>query len=196
MPRYLEETRPGSDSLVLELDPTLVEIARDQLGLQPSEHLRVEIGDARLALDDQPDDAYDVVIGDAFGGLAVPWHLTTREVKEQIARTLRPGGVYMVNVIDYPPLGFARAEAATMLDVFAHVAVIALPERIAGNDGGNLVLVGSDAQLDVEGIRAAIAARGGDQMVATDGTLAAFVGDARMLTDDFAPVDQLLTPRG
>jgi hypothetical protein len=74
--------------------------------------------------------------------------------------------------------------------------VLALPERIAGHDGGNLVLVGSDAPLDVEGIRAAIAERGGEQMVAVDGTLATFVGDARVLTDDFAPVDQLLTPRG
>jgi spermidine synthase len=196
MPRYLEETRPGSYSLVLELDPTLVDIARDQLGLRTSDVLQVEVGDARLALDRQPDDAYDVVIGDAFGGLAVPWHLTTREVKEQIARALRPGGVYMVNVIDYPPLGFARAEAATLLDVFEHVAVLALPERIAGHDGGNLVLVGSDAPLDVEGIRAAIAERGGEQIVAVDGTLATFVGAARVLTDDFAPVDQLLTPRG
>jgi hypothetical protein len=33
-------------------------------------------------------------------------------------------------------------------------------------------------------------------MVATGGTYDAFVGDARVLTDDFAPVDQLLNPHG
>ena len=32
MPRYLEATRPGSDSVVLELDPGVVELAEDELG--------------------------------------------------------------------------------------------------------------------------------------------------------------------
>ncbi len=196
MPRYIEATRPGSTSLVLELDPTLLDIARDELGLETSPELQVELGDARLALDRQEDAAWDVVIGDAFGGLAVPWHLTTREVVEAVQRTLRPGGVYLLNVIDYPPLAFARAETATLRAVFEHVAVIARPERIAGREGGNLVLVASDGPLDVEGIRASITARGGDQAVATGAELEAFVGDAAVLTDDFAPVDQLLTPIG
>jgi SAM-dependent methyltransferase len=196
MPRYLEARRPGSTSVVLELDPSLVDIAQDELGLQTSPDLRVEVGDARLGIDRQPEGAFDVAIGDAFGGVAVPWHLTTVEVVEAIRRTLRPDGVYVLNVIDYPPLDFARAEAATMAEVFDHVAAIAGRDRIARREGGNIVLVGSDAPIDVEGIRAAIAARGGDQMVATGGTYDAFVGDARVLTDDFAPVDQLLNPHG
>jgi SAM-dependent methyltransferase len=196
MPRYIEALRPGSTSVVLELDPSLLDIARDELGLETSQRLRVEVGDARLGIDRQPDDAYDVVIGDAFGGVAVPWHLTTVEVVESIRRSLRPDGVYVLNVIDYPPLGFARAETATLRAVFDHVAVVAAPQRIARAEGGNLVLVASDAPLDLTGIRAAIAARGGEQVVATDGTVDAFVGDARVLTDDFAPVDQLLTPYG
>jgi spermidine synthase len=194
MPRYLEEVRPGSASLVLELDPTLVEIAEDRLGLVTSDRLQVEVGDARLALDRQPDDRWDVVIGDAFGGVAVPWHLTTREVVEQIRRTLRPDGLYVLNVIDYPPLGFARAEAATLRAVFEHVAVVARPERLVGYEGGNLVLVGSDAPIDAEGIAASIRERDGDQVVATGDEADAFIGRARVLTDDFAPVDQLLTP--
>ena len=36
MPRYLASANPGSTSLVLELDPELVQIARDELGLQES----------------------------------------------------------------------------------------------------------------------------------------------------------------
>jgi hypothetical protein len=196
MPRYLEARRPGSTALVLELDPSLVEIARAELGLETSERLRVEVGDARLGIDRQEPDVYDVVIGDAFGGVAVPWHLTTTEVVASIQRTLRPGGVYMLNVIDYPPLGFARAEAATLREVFAHVAVVAQPERVAGRDGGNLVLVASDQPLDTDGIREAIAARGGPQIVVTGEAFDDFVGSAEVLTDDFAPVDQLLNPRG
>ena len=134
MPRYLQSANPGSTSLVLELDPALVQIARDELGLQTSPDLQVRVGDARLGIREAADDAFDLAIGDAFGGLAVPWHLATREFVEQVDRVLRPGGVYAINVIDHPPLGFVRAEAATLSAVFEHVAVIA-PGRSAGRQG-------------------------------------------------------------
>lgn len=194
MPRYIEATRPGSSSLVLELDPTLVEIAEDELGLETGPDLRVEVGDARTTLAVQPDDAYDVVIGDAFGGLAVPWHLSTREVAAEVQRTLRPDGVYAINLIDNPPLDFARAEAATLRDVFGNVAVVGPQQRLAGLDGGNFVLLASDAPIDVEGISASNAQRGDDDQVLTGARLDEFVGDAAVLSDDYAPVDQLLTP--
>jgi spermidine synthase len=196
MPRYIDATRPGSTSLVLELDPTLLDIARERLGMETSEDLRVQLGDARLGLDRQPENAWDVVIGDAFGGVAVPWHLTTREVVEEVRRTLRPDGTYVLNVIDYPPLAFARAAAATLGDVFEHVAIVARPQRLDGAEGGNLVLVASDAPIDVQEIQASISARGGDQAVATGAAVDEFIGSASVLTDDFAPVDQLLTPFG
>jgi spermidine synthase len=194
LPRYIEAVRPGSDSLVLELDPTLVRIAEDELGLRRSDRLRVQTGDARLGVRDQPRAAYDLVIGDAFGGQAVPWHLTTREFVAQVKTTLRPGGVYAVNLIDFPPLGFARAEAATLATVFDHVAVVAPQARLDRTEGGNFVLVASDAPLDIAGISAANRARGDTDAVATGATLERFIGRAPVLTDDYAPVDQLLTP--
>ena len=43
---------------------------------------------------------------DAFGDLAVPWHLATREMAAEVRRVVRPGGIYVQNVIDYPPLRF------------------------------------------------------------------------------------------
>ena len=194
MPRYLQAVRPGSRNLVLELDPTLVRIAEDELGLERSRSLQVRVGDARVALREQPSDSYDLVIGDAFGGLAVPWHLTTQEFTEQVHRTMKPGGVYAVNLIDYPPLGFARAEAATLQSVFANVAVIAPKRRIERRDGGNFVLVASDAPIDAAAITAANRARGDDDVVATGEALERFIGEVPVLTDDYAPVDQLLTP--
>ena len=192
LPRYIAATRAGSTSVVLEIDATLVEIARTRLGLVTGPDLLVRVGDARLALRDEATGAYDVVIGDAFGGLAVPWHLTTRQFVEEVRRTLRPGGVYAVNVIDNPPLRFARAEAATLAAVFAHTAVVASRDQATGRVGGNFVLVGSDAPLDLAAIRAGDAARGGGKD-ARPGTT--FAEDAPVLTDDYAPVDQLLTAR-
>ncbi|MEE8602174.1 fused MFS/spermidine synthase [Euzebya tangerina] len=195
LPMYLEATRPGTFSRVLELDPVMVELAEDDLGLVLSEDLQARTGDARLNILEEASGRYDLVIGDAFGGQAVPWHLTTRELVEEVERVLTDEGTYAINLIDYGPLGFARAEAATIRDVFEHVAVIAPPERIAGREGGNFVMVGSNAPIDVEAIQRRAEEREDDDIVVGDDAgLDEFIDGARVLTDDFAPVDQLLTP--
>ncbi|MDP8929298.1 MAG: fused MFS/spermidine synthase [Actinomycetota bacterium] len=196
LPRYVAATRPGSTNLVLELDPMLVEIARQELGLVTDPELRVQVGDARLTLREVPRSAFDVVIGDAFGGLAVPWHLTTQEFLAEVKARLRPEGVYIMNLIDYPPLGFARAEAKTLRHVFSHVAVFAPPEHLRGDEGGNFVLVASDGPIQVDAILARSKARGGAEAAVAGGALEPFVNGAALLTDDYAPVDQLMTPRG
>lgn len=87
MPRYVMATRPGSTNLVLEIDGELVDIAQQELGLELDDDLAIVIGDARLALDDLKSDSYDLILGDAFSGRSVPWHLTTTEVITEIAST-------------------------------------------------------------------------------------------------------------
>ena len=151
-PRYLEATRPVASQTVLELDPRVLAVAQEQLGFAPSDAIRVVVGDARLSIERLPDDSVDLVVGDAFGGLAVPWHLTTTEFLEEIGRVLRPGGMYVMNLIDYPPLGFVRAEAATASRLFEHVAVISGRATLANEAGGNVVLVASAEPLDVAAV--------------------------------------------
>ncbi|HEX2041447.1 MAG TPA: fused MFS/spermidine synthase [Acidimicrobiales bacterium] len=192
LPRYLSAVRPGSANVVLEIDPGLVDVARRRLGLRPGPDLDVRTGDARLLVDDLAGAAHDLVLGDAFGGVAVPWHLTTVEFAEAVAGLLRPGGAYILNIIDRPPLRFARAEVATLKRAFEQVAVIAPPPLLEGDEGGNFVLVASDVPVDAESIVAGIRARGGEEEVLTAGAATAFAGAAPVLTDDHAPVDQWL----
>ncbi len=193
MPRYLAATRPGSDNLVLEIDPGVVRIAEQELGLRTSADLRVRTGDARGHLRDVADDSADLVIGDAFGGRAVPYHLATREFAADVARVLRPDGIYAQNIIDQPPLRFLWADVATLREVFDHVAVLGPAGRFDGSAGGNTVVVASDAPLPVAALRAELAARGADDEVRADASLTDALGGAEVLTDDYAPVDQLLT---
>lgn len=194
-PRYLAATRPGTDSLVLEIDPGVIDLNLDRLGLQMGSGLRVKVQDARVGLSQQPTNSRDLVVGDAFNGLSVPWHLTTRQTIAAVRRILVPEGVYMVNVIDYPPLRFARAEAATMASQFANVVIIAAPSALAGETGGNLVMVGSDNPLALGAIRQRLLQKAPELgMIAGREPVRSFAGDAKVLTDDFAPVDQLLTP--
>jgi spermidine synthase len=195
MPRYLREVHPGSTSTVLELDPMVVDIARTRLGLEPGDDLDVRTGDARLTLE-QVDGPFELVIGDAFGGLAVPWHLTTTEFAEAVAERMAPGAVMVLNVIDHGELAFLRAEVATLAVTFEHVAVLGRPGAFGvGPRGGNHVVIVSDRPLPTAAILAANAARGRADELLTGDALTAFFAGARVLTDDDAPVDQLLTPR-
>ena len=196
LPRYLAEVRPGTASRVLEVDPGVVDVDEQELGLQTSAELQVRVGDGRVGLQEEPAGERDLVVGDAFGGLSVPWQLTTVEALRLVDDALAADGVYAVNLIDHPPLDFVRAELATMREVFPEVVLLARAPVLAGEDGGNVVAVASRRPLPVEAITARLAERGLAWQVADGTTLADFVGDADVLTDDFAPVDQLLTPYG
>ena len=186
MPRWLAATRPGSASTVLEVDPGIVDIGVDELGVDLDDpDLRVRVGDARLTIADEPDDAYDLVVGDAFGGLSVPWHLTTVEMVAEIDRVLRADGIYVLNVIDGGSRGLVRAELATLAQRFEHLAVIVPPDRPSGNH----VLVASDRPLPLGDPPA------DEGRLVTGRELDRFVGGADVLRDDFAPADQLLSER-
>ena len=194
MPRWLAATRPGSRSTVLELDPGVVRLGRDRLEVSGIPDLRVITGDARTSLRALPDDSADLVVGDAFGSLSVPWHLATREFLSDVRRVLRPGGVVVLNVIDHAPNRFLAAEARTFALVFATTGLLATPDQLTADGGGNFVLVGTDMTLRASQIRLATARRSEPAQLVTGAAYDDIAARGPVLTDDFAPVDQLLTP--
>ncbi len=192
-PRWLKAVRPGSTNTVLELDGSLVDISRDQLGLEDTDTDEIQVGDARMTIAATPQGHFELVVGDAFGGPSVPWHLTTKEFLETVRNRMAPGGIYVMNLIDYPPAAFARAETATLLAVFDHVAAVAPFDYFEGPRGGNFVLVASNTPLDIDALDAALRAHDAEEQSRSGAELTEWVGDARVLVDDFAPVDQLIS---
>ena len=194
LPRYLDRVRPGTDSVVSEIDPGVVQIDRERLGLENFDKIEVRVEDGRLGIAALEDDSQDLVVGDAFGGVSVAWHLTTREAMTEVRRVLAADGVYAANLIDHGPLAFARSAVATMRDQFGHVALAAPPDTLSGEDGGNMVVIASDRTVDLDALKVRLGARATGWDVITGAELDLWVGDAQVLTDDHAPVDQLLTP--
>jgi spermidine synthase len=194
MPRWLAATRPGSTSTVLEVDAGVVELGRRELGVDPIEGLDIRLGDARTTLARLPDGSADLVVGDAFGARSVPWHLATVEFADEVQRVLRPGGIYVVNVIDNHPMRLLAAETATLAQRFPHVVLLAAPAQLARGGGGNTVLVASDAPIDTATLAARVAERGETGTVLDQAATRRFATGAPVLTDGRAPVDQLLTP--
>jgi spermidine synthase len=158
LPRYLAATRPGSRQEVHELDPGVVALAREHLGLRLSPRLRVRVGDAAHLLPARPARSADVVIGDAFDGPDVPAALATPAFLAEVRRVLRPAGVYVLNVIDVPPLEAARAHATALAERFPRLAAIAPPGVLRARAPGNLVLVASAAALPLDRLQRAVRA--------------------------------------
>ena len=207
MPRFIRATRPGSTNVVLERDPELPELVTQKLGWTRGADTTVRVGDGRVGLAALPTGTTDVLFGDAFGAEAVPWHLTTVEFTRDIHRVLKPNGIYVLNAIDSGPNRFVKAEVRTIAVIFRYVVVMAPPYAFNGDFGANFVIVASDSPIDTTALRAGITRRGTDALVrggvVQDATgalpadlesFAARTGSApRVLTDDYAPVDQLFT---
>jgi spermidine synthase len=160
--RYVAAARPGSSQLAVESDAALVALVRRWLPLdQPARRdggrtgagrIRIRVGDARAVLEQLPAASFDLVVADLFAGARTPAHLTSVEFAAAAARVLTPAGCYAVNVADGPPLGYARAQVATIGSVFAQVCLIADPGVLRGRRFGNLVLAAAQGELPLAGL--------------------------------------------
>ena len=74
----------------------MVAIDRETTWVRPWERIEVRVEDGRLGLTRLAADSQDLVVGDAFGGISVPWHITTQEAVREIDRVLTGDGTYVV----------------------------------------------------------------------------------------------------
>ena len=198
-PRYLAAVRPGTRSVVSEIDGGVARIDREELGLPPDDSIEVRVEDGRLGLRALETGSRDLVVGDAFGGVSVPWHLTTVEALTDVRRVLDANGVYVANLIDHGDMEFVRAELATLATVFPNVVLLAETRDLgldpaAAPDGGNFVAVASQRRVAQHALRKSLQRAGIGWSFLRGDELVAWVGDADILTDDHAPVDQWLQP--
>jgi SAM-dependent methyltransferase len=95
-------SRPGETWTFYEIDPAIESIARDPKKFsfvsRCRPDLRVIIGDARLAIADEPPASADVLIIDAFSSDAIPVHLLTEEAFATYRRYLAPGGLLVIHI--------------------------------------------------------------------------------------------------
>jgi SAM-dependent methyltransferase len=92
--------RPGDVYRFYEINPVVIEIARTQFRFLPDSKAKVDVvlGDARLSLEREAPQNYDILAVDAFSSDSIPVHLLTRESFALYFRHLQPGGVLAVHV--------------------------------------------------------------------------------------------------
>ena len=186
LPRYVDATRPGSRQQVIELEPALVELVRNELPLPRGATIRIRIGDAREGLGRLPaamDGNVDLLISDVYAGSQTPAHLTTVEFYSAAQKLLAAEGVLLVNVADGAGLAFARRQVATVRAVFPHVIVLAEVQVLKGRRFGNLVIAASRTPLPSEWLPRLMAAGPHPAKVAQGAELEEFALGARVATD-------------
>lgn len=149
LPRYAAAGRPGSRQDVVEFDAGLVALVGEFLPVAAGSGITVHVADARAWLAGAPDASADVVVGDVFGGSRVPASLASVEYAREVARVLRPGGVYVANLADGAPFAFLRGQLANFGAAFGELALIAEPGVLRGRRFGNAVLLASERELPV-----------------------------------------------
>jgi spermidine synthase len=125
----------------------------------------------------------DVIVLDAFLGARVPAELTTAEFLADVLRVLRPGGLFLANLADGPPLTYLRRVVATVTGVLPNVLLVSDPAVLKGRRYGNVVLAASVADLPLPAITRSAAAAMFPVQVLTANELERFVGQAKPLTD-------------
>jgi spermidine synthase len=203
-PRYLELVRPGSHIEVAEIDPVVTRAAFEAFGLPESSGVCCFGVDARNHVadllrrrrdgEDVPD--FDFIFGDAFSDFSIPYHLTTREFMAMVSRLLGPDGVYMLNVIDIYRSGqLLGALVETCRAVFADVQVLLTGTAL--DTRTTFVIVAAHRPIDLRGVPEDVAGEHGVECALLDhDELAAIVArrGVDVLTDDHAPVENLLVP--
>ena len=118
--------RAGDVYRVYEINPQVFALADSEFSFLRDSPARVErvLGDARLALEREPAQGFDVLAVDAFSGDSVPIHLITAEAMDVYLRHLRPGGIVAFHVTNrflaLAPVVAKIAEAKGLHAVLVH----------------------------------------------------------------------------
>lgn len=94
--------KEGQDWTFYELDPLVVEIAENPAYFsyisQCNPKTRMVVGDARLSLEKEPDQKFDLYIVDAFSSDSIPIHLLTQEAIGLYFKKLKPNGILALHI--------------------------------------------------------------------------------------------------
>ncbi len=91
--------KPGDSFRFYEINPQVIQLARSSFTFLTDSPAQIDVvlGDARLSLEREPPQQFDVLAVDAFSGDAIPVHLLTREALTLYLRHLKPAGILAIH---------------------------------------------------------------------------------------------------
>jgi spermidine synthase len=207
IPKKVQKEFPGMEIDAVEIDPEVVQIAKNHFNVRENKNLRIHAQDGRLFLTRTPHQ-YDIIMLDAYYTDAMPFHLATKEFFELAQRKLTPNGIIVANLISAvtgPSGKIARAFVKTQRQIFPQTYIFAArrADNVSTDTIQNVIIIATrDKQrLDIKEIvkRASALDKGLFPDPLKDIAIAYYDTpladkDVPVLTDDYAPTDNLLHP--
>ncbi len=204
LPSNLRRQYPKASIDVLEIDPEIEKVGR-QFFNSNDYALHTIVGDARVFFRDQPTahtKRYDLIYGDAYNSfVSVPWYLLTKESIAETKRYLNPGGMYAINFIsalEGQDAALFRSVRRTMAESFRNNYVFAFGKDAEKIQNITIVGVASDVRIPDDVISGRLQSIDQTHFLAQAFAANAVVqkqdiNKGTLLTDDFAPVESMMS---
>jgi spermidine synthase len=201
--RAFEHYYPGVKVETVEIDPMVVQVAKDYFKFKESEKQKVHVADGRVFLR-RSTARHDLIILDAYVGgrygSSIPQHLATKEFFELVRNHLTTNGVVAYNVIGTTSdwhAGIVGAIYRTLKTVFPQVYLF--PARNSQNVVLLATMTGLKADMHTLRQRAAVLVQSRrvtmpafrERLEALQAQPPPSAASSPLLTDDYAPVEGL-----
>jgi spermidine synthase len=192
LPMTFRHLYPGAQIDTVDLDPSVVKIAKTYFGFTPDDHLHAYVDDGRMFVRKQGRAGvhYDVIIIDAFDKDYIPEHMLTVEFLAQVKAIMAPHGVLAANTFQ---------GALTPYETATYQAVFGAIDAVDSMGGNRIVLAARDGLPDTAAIIAsaqALDARLAPTKVTAASLLPGLMrvphSAAQPLTDQYSPANLLL----
>jgi spermidine synthase len=192
LPRALGRLVPTASIDVVEIDPAVMEVAKEYFDFDESGNVRAIAADGRVfvkrALREQR--RYDLIMLDAFDHEYIPEHLLTREFLQEVRGLLVPDGVLAANTFSSSRL--YDHESVTYASVFPEFFNLKRDNRVIIAVNGQLpaqtALRANSERLEAAFDRFGFSA---ERLLPLFTTKRDWRSDARVLTDQYSPANLL-----
>ncbi len=174
--RALAAEDPDGRQEVCEVDPDVLALAREHLGLRRAPGLRVRLAEGRGFVARQQAASWDAIVIDAFVAATVPRRLITMQALADVARV---APLALINVLDDRSARDVRAVAAALAEAYPRTWAL-------GGRGGNTIVIGSAglARLDLDRIAGHLAADPSPARLTSPAAIARLVAGTLPLRDE------------
>jgi len=134
--------KPGQEWSFYEVDPTVVQLARDPRFFtylsKCSTDIEVVLGDARLSLAREPSNHFDLLVLDAYNSDSVPIHLITREALQLYLDKMTDRGLIIFHIsnqyLDLTPVVANLAQDLGLVCFLKSDLFLSEQERLLGKE--------------------------------------------------------------
>ncbi len=195
IPRVLAKLYPEARIDIVEIDPAVVDVAREYFDFKEHDNIHIIVRDARVYVKQAAllgGQHYDYIVLDAFNGDYIPEHLMTKEFLEECKALLSDDGVLIANTFATSRL--YHSESATYAAAFDWFL------EVSRRSGNRIIVTGKGERPTGKQLEAAIKNVPGDlqpydinldALVEITDTDPEWRDSAPVLTDQYSPVNLL-----